>query len=438
MAARRSRARREPVELEIESLSHEGRGVARNDGKTVFVHGALPGERVLARVVKRRGRFDEADTLEVLKASPIRAEPACAHYGMCGGCSLQHLPETEQLAHKQSVLLELLQHHAGLEPAELLAPVRGPQWGYRRKARLGIKQVKAKGGVITGFRERNKPYVTDCNACDTLDPRVGQHLPELRELFNQLSVPDRIPQIEISMSDDVCALIVRHLEPLSDDDQARLIEFAGQHNYDIYLQSGGIDTVTPLTPARVLRYRLGDIELEFLPTDFTQVNAAINQQLVPAAMQYLALEAHDHVIDFFCGMGNFSLPIATRAASVTGIEGDAALVQRAAHNASVNQLTNVEFHAADLMDGDALAKLPVTAANKLLLDPPRAGAEALINALDFSAITRLVYVSCNPATLARDAAVLGATHGFELSAAGILDMFPQTAHVESISVFEKR
>lgn len=430
--------RREPVTLDIDSLSHEGRGVGRSDGKTVFVHGALPGEQVVARVTRRHGRFDEAETLEVLRASPRRITPQCAHFGVCGGCSLQHIDEDYQLEHKQAVLLELLAHHGQVEPARIAAPVRGPQWGYRRKARLGAKHVAKKGGVVVGFRERASPYVTDCRSCDILDPRVARELPALRGLLDGLSVSDRVPQIEIACSDDVAAIVVRHLAPLNDDDRAALSDFARDSGIEVHLQSGGLDTITPLSPpATPLRYRVDDATLCFEPADFTQVNAAINEQMVARALHHLAPDGHARVADLFCGIGNFTLPLARRAGRVVGVEGAAALVERARANALGNGLENCEFTVCDLSSDEAVASLELGRPSHLLLDPPRAGAAAVVAGLDFSGIERIVYVSCNPVTFARDAGVLVARHGYRLAETGILDMFPHTAHVESLSLFTR-
>ena len=431
-----ARRRREPVELVIESLSHEGRGVARNDGKTVFVHGALPGERVMARILRKRGRFDEAEALEILEASPQRIEPHCAHFGVCGGCALQHLGEADQLAHKQSVLVELLEHPHGLRAKQVRAPVRGPQWGYRRKARLGVKRVVKKGGVIVGFRERASPYVTDCHQCDTLDPRVGGILPQLRSLVDGLSVAARVPQFEIACSDERVVLIMRHLEPLDHSDRAALAAFAEAHGVELWVQSGGLDTVRPLAGEdRDLRYVVADCELTFTPVDFTQVNDVINRQMVALALDRLALEDTDRILDLFCGLGNFTLPLARHAAHVAGFEGDATLIERARANAALNGLSNCRFEVADLADEVYLRTLVTTGVNKLLVDPPRSGARAVFENLPLDGIERLVYVSCNPVTFARDAAMLCGQHGFTLAETGILDMFPQTAHVESLSLF---
>lgn len=430
--------RREPVTLEIDSLSHEGRGVGRVDGKTVFVHGALPGEQVVARVTRRHGRYDEAETLEVLRASPRRITPRCAHFGVCGGCSLQHIDEDYQLEHKQAVLLELLAHHGEVEPARLAAPIRGPQWGYRRKARLGAKHVAKKGGVIVGFRERASPYVTDCQACDVLDARVARELPALRALLDGLSIRDRVPQLEVACSDDVAAIVVRHLAPLDENDRDALAAFARRSGIDIHLQSGGLETITPLSaPSTPLCYRVDGLTLHFEPADFTQVNAAINEQMVARALAHLAPGADARVADLFCGIGNFTLPLARRAGQVVGVEGAAALVARARENALGNGLENCEFAVCDLSSAEAVASLALGNPSHLLLDPPRAGAAAVVEGLDFSGIERIVYVSCNPVTFARDAGVLVARHGYRLAETGILDMFPHTAHVESLSLFTR-
>lgn len=435
-----ARPPREPVALTIDSLSHEGRGVARRDGKTVFVHGALPGERVQARITRSRGSFDEAETLAVEQPAAAREAPRCRHFGVCGGCSLQHLGEEAQIAHKQGVLLELLRHQAGLAPLRVAPAARGPQWGYRRKARLGVKHVPRKGGVIVGFRERASSFITDCQHCDTLDPRVGGILPALRETLAGLSIPDRVPQLEIALSDTRVVLVLRHLAPLSEPDRAHLDAAARALGVEFYLQPGGPDTVAPLDggDGALLDYAIGDLSLAFAPTDFTQVNAAINLRMVARALDYLALTGSDRVADLFCGLGNFTLPIARRCAAALGIEGDATMTARAAANAAANGIGNATFSAADLASAETVATLDLGGANKLLLDPPRAGAAALVDGLSFDGVERLVYVSCNPVTFARDAAVLHRRHGFVLVETGILDMFPHTAHVESISLFERR
>ncbi|MEQ8495302.1 MAG: methyltransferase domain-containing protein, partial [Gammaproteobacteria bacterium] len=343
-----------------------------------------------------------------------------------------------QLAHKQAVLLELLEHQGGIAPLAVTPPIRGPQWGYRRKARLGVKHVPKKGGVIVGFRERASPYITDCHGCDVLDERIARQLPSLRALIDGLSIRDRVPQLEVAAGDAATVIVVRHLAAPSDADRAALADFAASSGIHVYLQSGGLDTVTPLTPpAAVLEYGVGDVTLGFEPVDFTQVNAGINTQMVARALDCLAPGPSDRVADLFCGIGNFTLPLARRAASVIGVEGDAALVARARGNAERNGIDNCDYAVCDLADADAVARLELGRPTQLLLDPPRAGAAAVIEGIDFSTIGRIVYVSCNPVTFARDAGLLVNRHGYRLAETGILDMFPHTAHVESLSLFTR-
>ena len=437
---RRRAVGRSPAELlsfEIDNLSHEGRGVARHEGKTVFVHGALAGEMVTARVLRKHGRFDEAETIAVLRAAAARVTPRCPHYGVCGGCSFQHAAQGLQLQHKQGVLLELLRHQGGLAPRRVADPIRSPQWGYRRKARLGVKYVTKKGGVLVGFRERAKPYVAECQQCDILDPRVSAAIPALRSLIQGLSIRDRLPQIEVAVGDTEVALVLRHLAPRTPEDHAALVDYAARSGFIVLLQPGGYDTIATLAglaPAP-LTYMVENETIGFLPTDFTQVNPYINSQMVARALAHLEPSASDTVVDLFCGVGNFTLPVARRAGQVTGIEGEAGLVARARANAQHNGLSNIEFAVANLEDAAAVAALSLASADKLLLDPPRAGALTLLEGLRFDQCQRLVYVSCSPVTFARDAAVLVARHGFSLIETGILDMFPNTAHVESLSLF---
>jgi 23S rRNA (uracil1939-C5)-methyltransferase len=431
--------RREPVEVTIDNLSHEGRGVGRIDGKTVFVHGALPGERVHAKILRKHPRYDEAEVIDVIESSSERIEARCEYFGVCGGCSMQHVDETFQLRHKQDVLIEVLEHQAGITPERVAHPIQGPQWGYRRKARLGVKSVPKKGGVLVGFRERAKPYVTDCTRCDVLDPRVGEHLLELRALIGDLSIPSDVPQIEVAMGDETGALIVRHLKTLSDQDREALRRFASSTGLAVHTQSGGLDSVVNVSGSeQLLEYRVDDLSIAFAPTEFTQVNASVNEQMVVRALDYLEPGLHDRIVDLFCGIGNFSLPVARRAELVIGVDGEESLVARAASNARANGLANAQFLRADLSRAEEIEALDLTAATKLLLDPPRTGARAVMAAFPLDRISRLVYVSCNPVTFARDASLLVHDRGFRLVETGILDMFPQTAHVESISVFEPR
>ena len=433
------RRQSEPVELTIDNLSHEGRGVGRIEGKTVFVHGALPGEKVQARIRRKHPKFDEAEVVDVIESSSERIEPRCEYFGICGGCSMQHVNEAYQLRHKQDLLIEMLHHQAGIVPDRVAAPIRGPQWGYRRKARLGVKRVPKKGGVLVGFRERAKPYITDCTRCDILDPRIGEHLPDLRALIGELSIPAGVPQIEVALGDAGGALVIRHLEPLSGPDHEKLQRFASNTGFAIWTQSRGLDSVVNIDGGEQLQtYQVDGLSIAFGPTDFIQINAHINEQMVARALDYLEPKADDRIVDLFCGIGNFTLPIARRADEVTGVEGDAMLVSRASSNAQRNELMHPRFVCADLSQPETIEALNLAGTTKLLLDPPRTGARAVLDAFPIDAMTHLVYVSCNPVTFARDASQLVRDRGFRLVECGVLDMFPQTSHVESIALFERR
>lgn len=435
----RRQKRRAPYTLTIDNLSHEGRGVGRHEGKTVFVRGALPGEEVVAQPLKRRGSFDEAVALEILTASPQRIVPRCAHAEVCGGCSLQHLDCDDQVRHKESVLFELLRHQAGIEPVTRLPALRGPNWAYRRKARLGVKYVEKKGGALVGFREKAAPYVADIETCCVLLPEVGERLLALRELVNGLSIPNRIPQIEVSAGDDDVALVVRHLEALTADDLARLADFQASSGLGIYLQPGGEDSVHALNVATpVLSYRIDDLSIAFVPTDFTQVNGVMNRTMIATVIAALQPGRDDQVLDLYAGLGNFSLPLAVHAGSVHGIEGSDDLVARARANATANGLTNTSFAVANLADPDAVDGIDLTTTTMMLLDPPRSGADVIVDRLQLRGLKRIVYVSCNPVTLARDTKAIIERHGFTLTAAGIMDMFPHTSHVESIAIFDPK
>ena len=426
--------------MEVVSLAHDGRGVARVDGKTVFVEGALPGEVVMA--LRRRGhrRYDEAVTVEVLAASADRVEPRCSHFGTCGGCALQHLDGARQVEAKQAHLAEQFARLGGVEPTAWLSPLRGPMWGYRRRARLGVKYVPKKGRVLVGFRERAKPFVTDVRNCPVLAQPVGGLVGALGELIGQLSIRDRLPQIEVAVAERTTALVARVLDPPTAADCGLLAAFAASHGVEFYLQPGGLDSVVPLLgPATPLTYHLPqfDVEIRFAPSDFIQVNADINAQAVSLALSLLDPSPTDTVLDLFCGLGNFTLPLARRTARVIGVEGEPGLVARARDNARANRAPNAEFHVADLSvdPGDpAWGRGPC---QRVLLDPPRAGAAAVLAMLGRLRPERIVYVSCHPASLARDAGVLVNELGFRLGAAGVMDMFPHTAHVESIAMFER-
>ncbi|WP_290647693.1 23S rRNA (uracil(1939)-C(5))-methyltransferase RlmD [Aquisalimonas sp.] len=435
---RRSRIPGEPVDVQVESLSHEGRGIAHIAGKTVFVHGGLPGEAVRMRYTKCHRRFDEGRVEAVLAPAPERVEPRCPHFGVCGGCSLQHMPPEQQIRFKQGVLLEQLAHIGGVTPETVLDPITGPIWGYRRKARLAVKDVPAKGRVLVGFREKHSPYVADMTECHVLDPRVADRLTDLSALVAGLSCRGRLPQIEVAIGDDTVALVFRNLHPFTGADYRRLAAFGEQHGLAIYEQPGNEDTVTPVWPgAPRLAYRPapGEPVIEFQPTDFTQVNRGINTAMVERVLEYLQPQPADRVLELFCGLGNFSLPLARRAGEVVGVEGDERLVRRAQENAARNGIANARFYAADLAaDTDTPAWLdrPV---DKILLDPPRSGAAAVIARVGGLAARTVLYISCNPATLARDAGALVHEHGYRLERAGVMDMFPHTAHVESLALF---
>jgi len=429
------------VEACIESLTQDARGVTHIEGKATFVHGSLPGERVRFLYTSRRRKYDEGRVVEVIEASPERVEPRCAQFGICGGCSLQHQAPEAQIHTKQQALLEALRHIGRVEPQQLLEPLVGEApWGYRRKARLGVRYVPKKGGTLVGFRERGSSLVADLEQCHILHPRVGRLLPALRGLIDGLSVHRALPQIEMAMGDTVCVLIFRLLEPLSGDDRARLEAFGEQHELAIYLQEGGLETITPLAGAPVeLCYRLPEFDLtfHFLPNDFTQVNSEINRQMVRRAVELLAPGPGDRVLDLFCGIGNFTLPLARRAASVTGVEGDGGLVERARENARRNQIRNLRFYTANLYGPLENEPWLLEHFDKALLDPPRSGAQEILPHLPQLGVERIVYVSCYPGTLARDAGILVNELGYRLRAAGVMDMFPHTAHVESIALFEQ-
>ncbi len=438
---RRSKLPLDPVETQIESLSHDGRGVARIDGKTVFIDGALGGERVKFRYSKKHSKYDEGRVVEILTSAPDRVEAKCQHYGVCGGCSLMHMAPEAQLVLKQKTLMEQMNHFGHIEPEQWIEPMTGPLWGYRRKARLGVKHVPKKERVLVGFREKGTPYLALLDKCEVLDPRIGTRLGELGIMIATLAAYNRIAQIEVAMDDKHTALVFRNLDPLSESDQKLLIAYGQKNDLWIYLQSGGPDTVTAIWPTSPqLSYTPEpDVNLMFEPSDFTQVNDTINQNMIQRAMALLEVCAEDRVLDLFCGLGNFSLPLAKRVNALVGVEGDAALVKHAQNNAKLNQLDNATFEQADLTK-TALKDYSWAKGgfNKILLDPPRSGAfEVLPQLVDLGA-ERIVYVSCNPATLARDAGELVHKHGYTLVSAGIMDMFPHTSHVESIALLIKQ
>jgi len=426
----------------IESITHEGHGVAHVDGKAVFIEGALPGETVLYRTLNRGKTFDLGRMIEIVVASPDRVTPRCPYFGVCGGCSLQHLRAEAQLPAKQKILHDNLTRIGKVEPDSWLPPLDGPHWGYRRKARLGARVVQKKGGVIVGFREKRTAYLTALASCEVLHPRVSALLPALRNLIATLSTPNRVPQIEVAVGDNATAFVLRHLVPLTVDDEARLSDFGRQYDVQIFSQPGRPDQLVSLWPENPvpLVYRLPDanVEMEFAPADFIQVNAELNQRMVTRALELLDPQPGESVLDLFCGLGNFTLPLARRAGRVLGLEADAMLIEKAQRNARYNQLSNTEFRLADLYSPVTPDPWGTERFDKWLLDPPRTGAMEVVKRLPVEGRPRrILYVSCNPGTLARDSEVLVHTKGYRLAAAGVMDMFPQTSHVEAMALFER-
>lgn len=431
--------------LDIESLDLEARGIARRDGKVIFVEGALPGERVVATAVRRKPSYEIAKVESVVRESSQRVAPRCPHFGVCGGCAMQHLLPAAQVAVKQRALEDAFWHVGKLRPQRLLPPIHGPAWGYRLRARLTARLVPKKGGMLVGFHERKSSYVADMQTCHVLPPAVARLLMPLRELLAGMSCPDRLPQVEVAVGDVVVALVLRHLEPLTSADLDRLRAFGATWGVQWWLQPKGPDTVHRLDPEAPgeLAYTLPefDLRMPFRPTDFTQVNHAINRVMVSRALALLEVAPTDRVADLFCGLGNFSLPLARQARRVVGVEGSAALTQRALAAAAANGLAErCEFATANLFEVDVAWLRGLGRLDRILIDPPREGAHAVCQALAELAPderpVRLVYVSCNPASLARDAAILVHEGGYRLQAAGVINMFPHTGHVESMAVFE--
>jgi 23S rRNA (uracil1939-C5)-methyltransferase len=426
-------------EADIVDLAHDGRGVARSAGKAVFIAGALPGERVRFRVFKRRRQMDEAGLVEVLRDSPDRVVPACAHFGVCGGCALQHLSAAAQIAAKERQLLDNLQRIGRVSPARVLPALRGPEWAYRRRARLGVKYVHKKGRVLAGFRERDKPYVADLERCEILQDPLATLPRDLATLVESLEIREKIPQVEVAAGDAASALVFRVLEPPGAADIGKITAFAARRNVQVFLQTGGLASVRPLHANYApLTYALdgGAVVIEFGPVDFIQVNRWVNASMVAQAVDLLQPTSEDTVLDLFCGLGNFTLPLARRARRVVGVEGDAGLVARASANAGRNGLGNAAFFAENLFEPAQFGPWAGEGFDLMLLDPPRAGASQLLVRLAQWRPRRVVYISCHPGSLARDAEILVHSHGFTLSSAGVMDMFPHTTHVESIAVFE--
>ncbi|MCS3746084.1 23S rRNA (uracil1939-C5)-methyltransferase [Xanthomonas arboricola] len=444
MARTRNRFDRTPFQTAITDLSHDGRGVARRDGeggKVTFISGALPGELVRAEPTARSRHFDEAKTVEVLEASPQRVAPRCPHFGVCAGCVLQHLEESQQIVAKQRVLMDNLERIGHVSPQAVLPALVGDAWGYRRKGRFSVRRVEKKDKTLVGFRELDPRFVADLSVCYTVIPQIGEKIELLAALVESMDGKRDIPQIEFIAGDDAVALTIRHMQPLSERDRQAWVDFAQTHGFAVFLQPGGVDSVHPLWPQDVtLSFRLPqwDVELAFRPLDFIQVNASLNQKMIAHALALLDASPDDRVLDLFCGLGNFTLPLARTVREVVGVEGDAGLVARARENAQRNGLDNAQFHAADLTQDQRNAPWMKQGFDKLLLDPPRSGALEVLQQLPLKKFERIVYVSCHPGSLARDAGYLVNEQGFTLKSAGAMDMFPHTAHVESIAVFERR
>lgn len=442
------------TQASIERLSHEGRGVAKINGKTTFIDNALVGETVAFKYLKKHSKYDEGVAVDILQPSKDRVTPQCSHFLTCGGCRLQHLSSDAQIAFKQAALLEQFAHIAQVEPPAILPVLTAQSYGYRRKARFGVRFVTKKNKVLVGFHEINGRYVADISSCVILDPQVANLIEPLKDFVMQLASYREIPQIEVAVGDTESALVFRNLTEISDADRNLLIDFGKQHQIHIYLQPGNLKTTHRIWPEvgeerLTYAFPAHDLTLKFHPQDFIQVNKEINRQLADRVIALLELSEQDNVLDLFCGLGNFTLPIARNAGMTVGIEGDQTMVERATENAQYNGLNNTEFFCHDLTKSfehcdwaklscqRKLASISTKGFNKILIDPPRSGAREILSSIAALKPERLVYISCNPATLARDAGDLVHLHGFKLLNLGIMDMFHQTCHVESIAVFSR-
>ncbi len=428
----------------IESLDQEGRGVAHVDGKAIFIEGALPGELVTYSPYRKKQNFELAQVAQILKPAFGRVVPQCEYFGTCGGCSMQHLDARAQVAAKQRVLEDNLKHIGKVEPELILPAIYGAAWGYRYRARLSVRYVAKKDAVLVGFHEKRSSFIADMQTCEIMPARMSALVMPLRKLIDALSIRQRLPQIEVSLGEDVDVLVLRILEPLNTQDEAMLKVFADQHRIQFFLQPGGPKTAYRFYPqdAPELNYTLPefDIVMPFHPTEFTQVNPSMNRVLVRRALNLLDPRPGERIADLFCGLGNFTLPIARCGAHVVGYEGSAALVRRAEENADRNRLASrTQFTETNLFEVDEAWLQEQGHFDKMLIDPPREGAIAVATSLGKAQTLprRIVYVSCNPATLARDAGVLVHRNGYSLRAAGVVNMFPHTAHVESIALFER-
>ncbi|NOQ76328.1 MAG: 23S rRNA (uracil(1939)-C(5))-methyltransferase RlmD [Methylococcaceae bacterium] len=445
MARRRSPRKKklpeEAVKVTIESLAHDGRGVAHVDGKVIFIDEALPGEELEFIYTDSRKDYAEGRVETLFTRAPERVDAKCEHFGKCGGCSFQHVDDAAQISFKQALLVDQFQRIGKVTIPEIWEPLTGPHWGYRQKARMGVKYVQKKGRVLVGFRERRNQFLAEMESCKVMNPLVGEKLMALSEMIGKLSIKDKIPQIEVAIGDEDCVLAFRVLEPATAEDKEIMRAFGHEHKISLCLQSKGPDTIVPIEgePEVMLTYSLPDqgVHFRFKPAMFTQVNYEINRKMITRVMQAMDFNENDRVLDLFCGLGNFTLPIATKAGHVVGVEGDQPLVNHAKDNAQLNNLSNVEFFAADLskdVSGQAWAQQSY---NKVILDPSRAGASDVLPNLKKWNPELIMYVSCNPSTLARDAGILVNEMGYTLVKAGVMDMFPQTGHVESIALFRK-
>jgi 23S rRNA (uracil1939-C5)-methyltransferase len=439
----------------IESLDHEGRGIAHADGKVIFIEGALTGECVTYSSYRKKNNYEQAQVGQILKQSFMRVQPKCQNFGVCGGCSMQHLEASAQVAVKQRVLEDNLERIGKVKPETILPPIFGQPWGYRQRARLSVRHVLKKGKTLVGFREKNGKYVADMRHCEILPPRIAALLPLLGELNESFTTRDALPQIEVAVGEHVDVLVLRILQALSPSDEAAIKQFADTHKVQFWLQTKGPETVAPFYPldAPLLTYSLPEfgITMPFAPSEFTQVNSEMNRLMVSRAMRLLDPQPGEKIADFFCGLGNFTLPIARKGAQALGIEGSSALVKRAGQNAAYNDLDHdslalrgragegaAEFKTMNLFEMDEAGLERLGRFDKWLVDPPRDGAVELMKSItEATAPGRIVYVSCSPSTLARDAEVLVNLKGYTLKAAGVMNMFPHTSHVESIAVFEK-
>lgn len=429
----------------IESLDHEGQGVAHVDGKTIFIDGALPFEKVTYSSYRKKPTFENAQAMQIHQESFMRVKPRCPHFGVCGGCSIQHVDASAQVAAKQRVLEDNLERIGLVKPERMLPAIYGPTWGYRHRARLSVRYVAKKGTVLVGFHEKRSSFIADMKQCEILPRKISDMLVPMRELVMQLSIRERLPQIELAVGDQIDVLVLRIMDPLTEADEVIVKAFADQYKVQIWLQTKGPDTAYAWYPldAPALTYSLpeSDVVMPYRPTEFTQVNPHINRVLVNRAIQLLDPQPGENIADLFCGLGNFTLPIARKGTRVLGMEGSEGLVQRARENAAKNGLAEqTEFRVANLFEVTPESFAALGQFDRLLIDPPRDGAMELVKSIGpktANSPKRIVYVSCNPATLARDANVMVNVNGYRLTAAGVVNMFPHTAHVESIAVFER-